>query len=234
MCVVCVCVLPVGPLQGDQKHPTRSGMIPGSWQHRMKLQLFLKASKAYYVLSDAATNLLKYGRALRYIKLSLQCYGKIKSVIHQKHREMFTRLLLTLNFISASDLNPFYLKYSSNISKGSIVMKRHINSTFVSLLPCFPVLFLPDAYCSVSGTLHPQVLQFHSQCLSLCGDIQLMLAQNANNRAAYLEEYSYQTKEDQEILHSLHRESSCQGESLKRDNPTNRKAHNGWLSCFMY
>ncbi|MEQ2168458.1 hypothetical protein GOODEAATRI_014610, partial [Goodea atripinnis] len=50
------------------------GMIPGSWQHRMKLQLFLKASKAYYVLSDAATNLLKYGRALRYIKLSLQCY----------------------------------------------------------------------------------------------------------------------------------------------------------------
>ena len=67
---------PVGPLQADQKHQTRSGMIPGSWQHRMKLQLFLKASKAYYVLSDAATNLLKYGRALRYIKLSLQCYGK--------------------------------------------------------------------------------------------------------------------------------------------------------------
>uniref|UniRef100_A0A4W6DLZ6 Erythroid differentiation regulatory factor 1 n=1 Tax=Lates calcarifer TaxID=8187 RepID=A0A4W6DLZ6_LATCA len=130
-----------GPLQADQKHPTRSGMIPGSWQHHMKLQLFLKASKAYYVLSDAATNLLKYGRALRYIKLSLQCY---------------------------------------------------------------------DAYCSVSGTLHPQVLHFHSQCLSLCGDIQLMLAQNASNRAAYLEEYSYQTKEDQEILHSLHRESSCQ------------------------
>lgn len=77
--------------------------------------------------------------------------------------------------------------------------------------------FSADAYCSVSGTLHPQVLQFHSQCLSLCGDIQLMLAHNANNRAAYLEEYSYQTKEDQEILHSLHRESSCQGQSLKRD-----------------
>ncbi|KAM7385459.1 hypothetical protein PAMP_001542 [Pampus punctatissimus] len=138
----------VGPLQADQKHPTRSGMIPGSWQHRMKLQLFLKASKAYYVLSDAATNLLKYGRALRYIKLSLQCY---------------------------------------------------------------------DAYCSVSGTLHPQVLHFHSQCLSLCGDIQLMLAQNANNRAAYLEEYSYQTKEDQEILHSLHRESSCQAFNMATD-----------------
>lgn len=137
-----------GPLQADQKHPTRSGMIPGSWQHRMKLQLFLKASKAYYVLSDAATNLLKYGRALRYIKLSLQCY---------------------------------------------------------------------DAYCSVSGTLHPQVLQFHSQCLSLCGDIQLMLAQNGNNRAAYLEEYSYQTKEDQEILHSLHRESSCQAFNMATD-----------------
>ncbi|CAJ1067235.1 erythroid differentiation-related factor 1 [Xyrichtys novacula] len=137
-----------GPLQADQKHPTRSGMIPGSWQHRMKLQLFLKASKAYYVLSDAATNLLKYGRALRYIKLSLQCY---------------------------------------------------------------------DAYCSVSSTLHPQVLQFHSQCLSLCGDIQLMLAQNANNRAAYQEEYSYQTKEDQEILHSLHRESSCQAFNMATD-----------------
>ncbi|XP_072246949.1 erythroid differentiation-related factor 1 isoform X1 [Leuresthes tenuis] len=138
----------VGPMQGDQKHPTRSGMIPGSWQHRMKLQLFLKASKAYYVLSDTATNLLKYGRALRYIKLSLQCY---------------------------------------------------------------------DTYCSVSGMLHPQVLQFHSQCLSLCGDIQLMLAQNASNRAAYLEEYSYQTKEDQEILHSLHRESSCQAFSMATD-----------------
>ncbi|XP_029376713.1 erythroid differentiation-related factor 1 isoform X2 [Echeneis naucrates] len=137
-----------GPLQADQKHPTRSGMIPGSWQHHMKLQLFLKASKAYYVLSDAATNLLKYGRALRYIKLSLQCY---------------------------------------------------------------------DAYCSVSGTLHPQVLHFHSQCLSLCGDIQLMLAQNANNRAAYLEEYNYQTKEDQEILHSLHRESSCQAFNMATD-----------------
>ncbi|CAI5654418.1 erythroid differentiation-related factor 1 isoform X5 [Oreochromis niloticus] len=137
-----------GPLQGDQKHTTRSGMIPGSWQHHMKLKLFFKASKAYYVLSDAATNLLKYGRALRYIKLSLQCY---------------------------------------------------------------------DAYCSVSGTLHPHVLVFHSQCLSLCGDIQLMLAQNANNRAAYLEEYSYQTKEDQEILHSLHRESSCQAFSMATD-----------------
>ncbi|KAF3708128.1 Erythroid differentiation-related factor 1 [Channa argus] len=137
-----------GTVQADQKHPTRSGMIPGSWQHRMKMHLFLKASKAYYVLSDAAMNLLKYGRALRYIKLSLQCY---------------------------------------------------------------------DAYCSVSGTLHPQVLQFHSQCLSLCGDIQLMLAQNASNRAAYLEEYSYQTKDDQEILHSLHRESSCQAFSMATD-----------------
>lgn len=74
-------------------------------------------------------------------------------------------------------------------------------------------LFPPtsDAYCAVTSTLHPHVLYFHSQCLSLCGDIQLMLAQNGNNRAAYLEEYSYQTKEDQEILHSLHRESSCQG-----------------------
>ncbi|KAM4607022.1 erythroid differentiation-related factor 1 isoform 2-T2 [Polymixia lowei] len=137
-----------GPFQDKQKLPTRSGMIPGSWQHRMKLQLFLKASKAYYVLSDAATNLLKYGRALRYIKLALQCH---------------------------------------------------------------------DAYCSVSSILHPRVLLFHSQCLSLCGDIQLMLAQNASNRAAYLEEYSYQTKEDQEILHSLHRESSCQAFNMATD-----------------
>ncbi|XP_061545602.1 erythroid differentiation-related factor 1 isoform X2 [Phycodurus eques] len=138
----------VGLLQADQKHPTRSGMIPGTWQHQMKLQLFLKASKAYYVLSDAATNLLKYGRALRYIKLSLQSYG---------------------------------------------------------------------AYCSIGGALHPQVLLFHSHGLSLCGDIQLMLAQNSNNRAAYQEEYSYQTKEDQEILHSLHRESSCQAFNMATD-----------------
>lgn len=65
-----------------QKQRMRSGMIPGSWQHRLKLQLFLKASKAYYILSDASTNLLKYGRALRYIKLSLQCYGKVRTHDH--------------------------------------------------------------------------------------------------------------------------------------------------------
>lgn len=59
-----------------------------------------------------------------------------------------------------------------------------------------------------------EVLLFLSQYLTLCGDIQLMLAQNANNRAAHLEEFNYQTKEDQEILHSLHRESSCQGMPL--------------------
>lgn len=123
-------------------------MIPGSWQHRLKQQLCLKASKAYYVLSGAATNLLKYGRALRYLKLALQCH---------------------------------------------------------------------DAYCAVSSVLHPRVLLFHTQCLSLCGDIQLMLAQNASNRAAYLEEYSYQTKEDQEILHSLNRESSCQAFNMATD-----------------
>lgn len=74
-------------------------MIPGSWQHRMKLQLFLKASKAYYVLSDAATNLLKYGRALRYIKLSLQCYGKdfFNPLIDQKNvRKVSTISLLVI------------------------------------------------------------------------------------------------------------------------------------------
>uniref|UniRef100_A0AAR2JRY6 Erythroid differentiation regulatory factor 1 n=1 Tax=Pygocentrus nattereri TaxID=42514 RepID=A0AAR2JRY6_PYGNA len=130
------------------KLPMRSGMLPGSWQHQMKLQLFLKASKAYYVLAEAATNLLKYGRALRYIKLALQCH---------------------------------------------------------------------DAYCAISSGLYPRVLLFHSQCLYLCGDVQLMLAQNASNRAAYLEEYNYQTKEDQEILHCLHRESSCQAFNMATD-----------------
>ncbi|XP_072545526.1 erythroid differentiation-related factor 1 isoform X2 [Salminus brasiliensis] len=130
------------------KLPMRSGMLPGSWQHQMKLQLFLKASKAYCVLAEAATNLLKYGRALRYIKLALQCH---------------------------------------------------------------------DAYCAISSGLYPRVLLFHSQCLSLCGDIQLMLAQNASNRAAYLEEYNYQTRDDQEILHCLHRESSCQAFNMATD-----------------
>uniref|UniRef100_A0A8B9BNB3 Erythroid differentiation regulatory factor 1 n=1 Tax=Anser brachyrhynchus TaxID=132585 RepID=A0A8B9BNB3_9AVES len=123
------------------KHSSQSGMIPGSWQYKMKLQLILKSSKAYYVLSDAAMILQKYGRALRYIKLALQCH---------------------------------------------------------------------DTYCCLCASMLPEVLVFLCQCLTLCGDIQLMLAQNANNRAAYLEEYNYQTKEDQEILHSLHRESSCQ------------------------
>ncbi|KAJ7398840.1 Erythroid differentiation-related factor 1 [Pitangus sulphuratus] len=123
------------------KHSSQSGMIPGSWQYKMKLQLILKSSKAYYVLSDAAMILQKYGRALRYIKLALQCH---------------------------------------------------------------------DTYCCLCGSMLPEVLMFLCQCLTLCGDIQLMLAQNANNRAAYLEEYNYQTKEDQEILHSLHRESRCQ------------------------
>ena len=69
-------VFVVVPFQEIRKHATRSGIIPGTWQHRIKQQLFLKASKAYYVLSDAATNLLKYGRALRYIKLALQCHGQ--------------------------------------------------------------------------------------------------------------------------------------------------------------
>ncbi|KFQ33709.1 Erythroid differentiation-related factor 1, partial [Merops nubicus] len=123
------------------KHSSQSGMIPGSWQYKMKLQLILKSSKAYYVLSDAAMVLQKYGRALRYIKLALQCH---------------------------------------------------------------------DTYCCLCASMLPEVLVFLCQCLTLCGDIQLMLAQNANNRAAYLEEYNYQTKEDQEILHSLHRESRCQ------------------------
>lgn len=68
-----------------------------------------------------------------------------------------------------------------------------------------------DTYCCLCTNVLSEVLLFLSQYLTLCGDIQLMLAQNANNRAAHLEEFNYQTKEDQEILHSLHRESSCQG-----------------------
>ncbi|EMP42193.1 Erythroid differentiation-related factor 1 [Chelonia mydas] len=63
----------MGSFQKD-KHSSQSGMIPGSWQYKMKLQLILKSSKAYYVLSDAAMSLQKYGRALRYIKLALQCH----------------------------------------------------------------------------------------------------------------------------------------------------------------
>lgn len=74
-----VCVT-VGSFQKG-KHSSQSGMIPGSWQYKMKLQLILKSSKAYYVLSDAAMILQKYGRALRYIKLALQCHGKL--VCHQ-------------------------------------------------------------------------------------------------------------------------------------------------------
>ncbi|KAK6328678.1 hypothetical protein J4Q44_G00006560 [Coregonus suidteri] len=54
-------------------------------------------------------------------------------------------------------------------------------------------------------------LQYHDACCSL------MLAQIASNRAAYLEEYSYQTKEDQELLHSLHRERSCQTFNMASD-----------------
>ncbi|XP_059803689.1 erythroid differentiation-related factor 1 isoform X1 [Hypanus sabinus] len=131
----------VGPVHDTVKLPSQSGMIPNTWQYQMKLNLIFKASRAYFVLSDAATALQKYGRALRYIKLALQSL---------------------------------------------------------------------DAYCCLISNLSPEVLFFLSQCLTLNGDIQLMLAQNASNRAANQEEYSYQSKEDQEILHSLHRESSCQ------------------------
>ncbi|XP_060697987.1 erythroid differentiation-related factor 1 isoform X2 [Hemiscyllium ocellatum] len=131
----------VGPTHKTLELPSQSGMIPDTWQYQMKLNLTFKASRAYFVLSDAATSLQKYGRALRYIKLALQSL---------------------------------------------------------------------DAYCCLINNLSPEVLFFLSQCLTLNGDIQLMLAQHASNRAAYQEEYSYQTREDQEILHSLHRESSCQ------------------------
>ncbi|XP_067908855.1 erythroid differentiation-related factor 1 isoform X1 [Heterodontus francisci] len=131
----------VSPAHKTIKLPSQSGMIPDTWQYQMKLNLIFKASRAYFILSDAATTLQKYGRALRYIKLALQSL---------------------------------------------------------------------DAYCCLISNLSPEVLFFLSQCLTINGDIQLMLAQNASNRAAYQEEYSYQSREDQEILHSLHRESNCQ------------------------
>ncbi|XP_051883232.1 erythroid differentiation-related factor 1 isoform X3 [Pristis pectinata] len=131
----------VGPVHDTVNLPSQSGMIPNTWQYQMKLNLIFKASRAYFILSEAATALQKYGRALRYIKLALQSL---------------------------------------------------------------------DAYCCLINNLSPEVLFFLSQCLTLNGDIQLMLAQNASNRAAYQEEYSYQSREDQEILHSLYRESSCQ------------------------
>ncbi|XP_042313535.1 erythroid differentiation-related factor 1 isoform X5 [Sceloporus undulatus] len=148
----------------EVKHSSQSGMIPGSWQYKMKLQLILKSSKAYYVLSDAAVNLQKYGRALRYIKLALQCH---------------------------------------------------------------------DTYCCLCTNMLSEVLLFLCQSLTLCGDIQLMLAQNASNRAAYLEEYNYQTKEDQEILHSLHRESSCQVFSWATDLSTDLECQLS-ISCKCY
>ncbi|XP_060027078.1 erythroid differentiation-related factor 1 isoform X2 [Erinaceus europaeus] len=145
-------------------YSSQSGMIPGSWQHKMKLQLILKSSKAYYVLSDAAMSLQKYGRALRYIKLALQSH---------------------------------------------------------------------DTYCCLCTNMLSEVLLFLSQYLTLCGDIQLMLAQNASNRAAHLEEFNYQTKEDQEILHSLHREASCQGFAWATDLSTDLESQLT-VSCKCY
>ncbi|KAM7073445.1 erythroid differentiation-related factor 1 isoform 3-T3 [Molossus nigricans] len=153
----------MGSLQKGN-YSSQSGMIPGSWQHKMKLQLILKSSKAYYVLSDAAMSLQKYGRALRYIKLALQSH---------------------------------------------------------------------DTYCCLCTNMLSEVLLFLSQYLTLCGDIQLMLAQNASNRAAHLEEFNYQTKEDQEILHSLHRESSCQGFAWATDLSTDLESQLS-VSCKCY
>ncbi|XP_045710385.1 erythroid differentiation-related factor 1 isoform X1 [Phyllostomus hastatus] len=153
----------MGSLQKGS-YSCQSGMVPGSWQHKMKLQLILKSSKAYYVLSDAAMSLQKYGRALRYIRLALQSH---------------------------------------------------------------------DTYCCLCTNMFSEVLLFLSQYLTLCGDIQLMLAQNASNRAAHLEEFNYQTKEDQEILHSLHRESSCHGFAWATDLSTDLESQLS-VSCKCY
>ncbi|XP_077114477.1 erythroid differentiation-related factor 1 isoform X2 [Ranitomeya variabilis] len=148
----------------DNQSSSRSGIIPSSWQFKMKLQLIIKASKAYYVLSDAAMSLQKYGRALRYVKLALQCY---------------------------------------------------------------------DAYSCLCTNQVPEVMLLLCQYLALCGDIHLMLAQNAGNRAAYFEEYNYQTRDDQEILHSLHRESSCEGFSFITDLMTDLECQLS-ISCKCY
>ncbi|KAM3913232.1 erythroid differentiation-related factor 1 isoform 1-T1 [Leptodactylus fuscus] len=148
----------------DNQCSSRSGIVPGSWQFKMKLQLIIKASKAYYVLSDAAMSLQKYGRALRYVKLALQCY---------------------------------------------------------------------DAYSCLCTNQVPEVMLLLCQYLTLCGDIQLMLAQNAGNRAAYFEEYNYQTRDDQEILHSLHRESTCEGFSFVTDLITDLECQLS-ISCKCY
>ncbi|KAJ7405402.1 hypothetical protein WISP_139844 [Willisornis vidua] len=84
------------------KHSSQSGMIPGSWQYKMKLQLILKSSRAYYVLSDAAMILQKYGRALRYIKLALQCHGQ-NSVgrVGDEHLRKQHRVLAELHYSKA-------------------------------------------------------------------------------------------------------------------------------------
>lgn len=90
-----------------------------------------------------------------------------------------------------------------------------------------------DTYCCLCTNMLSEVLLFLSQYLTLCGDIQLMLAQNASNRAAHLEEFNYQTKEDQEILHSLHRESSCQGTQGGACSVAQRSARNVRVSSFL-
>lgn len=77
----------------EVKHSSQSGMMPGSWQYKMKLQLILKSSKAYYVLSDAAVSLKKYGRALRYIKLGFQCHGKYWNTFIRGSRPVVPNML---------------------------------------------------------------------------------------------------------------------------------------------
>uniref|UniRef100_A0A8C2SJ92 Erythroid differentiation regulatory factor 1 n=1 Tax=Capra hircus TaxID=9925 RepID=A0A8C2SJ92_CAPHI len=116
---------------------------------------------------------------------------------------------------------PFILKYMNDLPKFYCVP---------SFLMCY--VFSPscsfhiDTYCCLCTNML-------SEYLTLCGDIQLMLAQNASNRAAHLEEFNYQTKEDQEILHSLHRESSCQGFAWATDLSTDLESQLS-VSCKCY
>uniref|UniRef100_A0A6I8T0P3 Erythroid differentiation regulatory factor 1 n=1 Tax=Xenopus tropicalis TaxID=8364 RepID=A0A6I8T0P3_XENTR len=107
---------------------------------------------------------------------------------------------------AADPSTPIPLKYEDDSADRPECMEKQIE------------LFLhKNAYSCLCTGIVPDVMLLLCQYLTLCGDVQLMLAQNASNRAAYYEEYSYQTRDDQEILHSLQRESSCQGFSWATD-----------------
>nr|XP_054292452.1 erythroid differentiation-related factor 1 isoform X5 [Pongo pygmaeus] len=124
---------------------------------------------------------------------------------------------------AADPSTPIPLKYEDESSRGGPEGLEKQMALFLD----------KNTYCCLCTNMLSEVLLFLSQYLTLCGDIQLMLAQNANNRAAHLEEFHYQTKEDQEILHSLHRESSCQGFAWATDLSTDLESQLS-VSCKCY